>query len=155
MSVTCSSPRAPTTSSGLSRACSRHVARLLPANNAVTRLAARLSDLAGAAVELERPHDPAHGDFATNVALQNAPNHKRAPRQFAAELADRALSLDEIERTDVAGPGFVNLWVTSSWLGDALAEIGPDYGGGTAAEPLKVQVELVSANPAGPLTVGS
>src|SRR5215212_9097995 len=122
MSVTCSSPRAPTTSSGLSRACSRHVARLLPANNAVTRLAARLSDLAGAAVELERPQDPAHGDFATNVALQNAPNHKRAPRQFAAELADRALSLAEIERTDVAGPLTVGSARNGAY-GDSVARL--------------------------------
>src|SRR4029450_12018943 len=46
-------------------------------------------------------------------------------------------------------------WLTSAWLGEALTEIGPDYGGDTAAERQKIQVELVSANPAGPLTVGS
>ncbi|MFL5950241.1 MAG: arginine--tRNA ligase [Gaiellaceae bacterium] len=123
--------------------------------NAVERLAARLSELAGALVELERPQDPSHGDYATNVALQSAARHRQPPREFAAELAERAAALDEIERTDVAGPGFVNLWVTNAWLGEALAEIGPDYGGGTAVERQKIQVELVSANPAGPLTVGS
>jgi arginyl-tRNA synthetase len=127
----------------------------LPASTAVARLAGRLSELADAPVELERPQDPSHGDYATNVALQSAPKHRRSPREFATELAERAVELDEIERAEVAGPGFVNLWVTSAWLGDALAEIGPDYGGGTAAEPQKIQVELVSANPAGPLTVGS
>jgi arginyl-tRNA synthetase len=63
--------------------------------------------------------------------------------------------MDEVERAEVAGPGFVNLWVTTAWLAEALAEVGPDYGGSTAAEPQKIQVELVSANPAGPLTVGS
>jgi len=125
------------------------------ASNAVTRLAARLSELAAAPVALERPQDPSHGDYATNVALQSAPQHKRAPREFAAELAERATTLDEVERAEVAGPGFVNLWVTTAWLAEALAEVGPDYGGGTAAEPQKIQVELVSANPAGPLTVGS
>jgi len=125
------------------------------ASNAVTRLAARLSELAAAPVALERPQDPSHGDYATNVALQSAPQHKRAPRDFAAELAERAATLDEVERAEVAGPGFVNLWVTTAWLAEALAEVGPDYGGGTAAEPQKIQVELVSANPAGPLTVGS
>jgi len=118
-------------------------------------LAARLSELADAPVELERPQDPSHGDYATNVALQSAPQHKRAPREFAAELGERAATLDEIERAEVAGPGFVNLWVTTEWLAEALAEVGPDYGGGTAAEPQRIQVELVSANPAGPLTVGS
>ena len=125
------------------------------ASNAVTRLAARLSELAAAPVALERPQDPSHGDYATNVALQSAPQHKRAPREFAAELAERATTLDEVARAEVAGPGFVNLWVTTAWLAEALAEVGPDYGGGTAAEPQKIQVELVSANPAGPLTVGS
>jgi arginyl-tRNA synthetase len=125
------------------------------ASNAVTRLAARLSELAAAPVELERPQDPSHGDYATNVALQSAPQHKRAPREFAVDLAERAATLDEVERTEVAGPGFVNLWVTTEWLAVALAEVGPDYGGGTAADRQRIQVELVSANPAGPLTVGS
>jgi arginyl-tRNA synthetase len=124
-------------------------------SNAVTRLAARLSELADAPVELERPQDPSHGDYATNVALQSASKHRRPPREFAAELAERAAELEEVERTEVAGPGFVNLWLTTAWLGEALGEIGPDYGGCTAAERQKIQVELVSANPAGPLTVGS
>ncbi len=114
-----------------------------------------MSELAGAPVELERPQDPEHGDYATNAALQSAPRHKRAPREFAVELAERATSLEEVERTDVAGPGFVNLWVTTAWLADALAEIGPDYGSGAADPVQRIQVELVSANPAGPLTVGS
>ena len=123
--------------------------------SAVDRLAARLSELAGAPVELERPNDPAHGDFATNVALQAVSQHRRQPREFAAELASRAAELEEIERAEVAGPGFLNLWVTTAWLADALREIGPDYGAGSASERQKIQVELISANPAGPLTVGS
>jgi arginyl-tRNA synthetase len=126
----------------------------LPAD-AVKRLAAHLSELADAPVELERPQDPAHGDYATNVALQSASKHRRPPREFAAELAERAAELEEVERTEVAGPGFVNLWLTTEWLGEALAEIGPDYGKGEPEQPQKIQVELVSANPAGPLTVGS
>ncbi len=125
------------------------------AGNAVTRLAALLSGLAGGPVELERPSDPAHGDYATNVALQTAPRHKRPPRELAAELAERASELEEIQRAEVAGPGFLNLWVTTEWLSAALAEIGPDYGAGTPEQPQKIQVELISANPAGPLTVGS
>jgi arginyl-tRNA synthetase len=123
--------------------------------SALARLAAQLSELAGAPVELERPQDPSHGDFATNIALQTAPQHERAPRAFAAELAESAAALDEVERAEAAGPGFLNLWVTTAWLGDALAEIGSDYGAARPAQPLKIQVELVSANPAGPLTVGS
>src|SRR5919197_364673 len=123
--------------------------------NAVERLAARLSELAGAPAKLERPQDPAHGDFATNVALQTAPQHRRAPREFAAEVAAQAAGLDEVDRAEVAWPGFVNLWLTAAWFGEALAEIGPDYGSAAPERPQRIQVELVSANPAGPLTVGS
>jgi arginyl-tRNA synthetase len=122
---------------------------------AVDRLAERLTDLAGTTVELERPGDPTHGDYATNVALQAASQHRRPPREFAAELAERAAQLEEVDRAEVAGPGFVNLWLTTGWLAEALAEIGPDYGAGRAEPRRKIQVELVSANPAGPLTVGS
>ena len=123
--------------------------------NAVQRLATRLSELAGAAVAVERPQDSAHGDYATNAALQLAPRHQRPPRDFATELAERAAGLTEVERAEVAGPGFVNLWMSAEWFGDTLREIGPDYGAGGPARPQKIQVELVSANPAGPLTVGS
>jgi arginyl-tRNA synthetase len=123
--------------------------------NAVQRLTARASEIVGTAVELERPNDPAHGDFATNVALRTAPQHKRPPRELAAELAERLAGLDEIDRTEVAGPGFVNLWVTAEWLAKAVTEIGPQYGSGGATDPQRIQVELVSANPVGPLTVGS
>ena len=126
----------------------------MPAD-ALARLEARLSDLAGAPVALERPNDPAHGDYATNVALQTAPQHRRPPRELAAELAERASELEEIERAEVAGPGFVNLWVTTAWLAGALGEIAPDFGAGSPEHPRNVQVELISANPAGPLTVGS
>ncbi len=126
----------------------------MPAS-ALVRLEARLSDLAGAPVALERPSDPAHGDYATNVALQTAPQQRRPPRELAAELAERAGALEEIERAEVAGPGFVNLWVTAAWLAEALAEIGGDYGAGTPERRRRIQVELISANPAGPLTVGS
>jgi arginyl-tRNA synthetase len=130
-------------------------ASLRLSRSAVERLAARVSEIAGTDVELERPNDPTHGDFATNVALRTAPQHKRPPRELAAELAGRMTEIEEVERAEIAGPGFVNLWVTSSWFAAALAEIGPNYGSGSAEQALKIQVELVSANPAGPLTVGS
>jgi len=126
--------------------------------DAVARLAARLSELAGAPVELERPNDPAHGDYATNVAMQLAPVQRRSPRELGEELAAAAAGLDEVERTEVAGPGFVNLWLTPAWFGEALGEIlaaGQAYGGGFAEQPQTIQVEMVSANPTGPITVAS
>jgi len=122
------------------------------------RLEARLSELAGAPVELERPSDPAHGDYATNVALKLAPARRQAPRELAEELAAAAAGLDDVERAEVAGPGFVNLWLAPSWFGEALGEVlaaGAGFGAGRAESRERVQVEMVSANPTGPLTVAS
>jgi arginyl-tRNA synthetase len=127
-------------------------------DSAVQLLAAELSGLAGAEVMLERPTKPEHGDYATNVALQLAPARRRSPRELAEELAVAAASLDVVERAEVAGPGFVNLWLTPAWYGDALGEIlgaGESYGGGFAAPRERIQVEMVSANPTGPITVAS
>jgi arginyl-tRNA synthetase len=125
---------------------------------AVSRLEGRLSELAGAPVELERPNDAAHGDYATNVAMKLAPVQQRSPREVGEELAEAALGLDEVERTEVAGPGFVNLWLAPGWYEQALGEMleaGADYGAGWAESRERVQVEMVSANPTGPITVAS
>ncbi len=123
--------------------------------NALRRLEAALTGLAGAEVKLERPKDPAHGDYATNVALQAARGLGRPPREVAEELVGRAVGLGEIEKAEVAGPGFLNLWVSDAFLGELLAEVGPGFGGGSAESPMRVQVEMVSANPTGPITVAS
>jgi len=124
----------------------------------LAQLEAKLSELAGAPVELERPAKAEHGDYATNVALQTAPVERRPPRELAEELAQRAAGLDEVVLAEVAGPGFVNLWVAPTWFGAALAEIlgaGSDYGGGGASPPQRIQVEMVSANPTGPIVVSA
>src|SRR5688500_5738475 len=126
--------------------------------NAVDRLAQRLGEAIGAAVELERPSDPVHGDYATNAAMRLAPARRQAPREVAAEIAEAAETLPEVERAEVAGPGFVNLWLAPSWFGEALGEIvdaGESYAGGAAHSRERIQVELVSANPTGPVTVAS
>jgi arginyl-tRNA synthetase len=125
----------------------------LPATDAVERLAEELAAVAGADVELERPSDPAHGDYATNVALRTAPVRKRPPRELAEDIASRVQELDEVERAEVAGPGFVNLWVTDAFLAGTVAQIDESFGAGFAARPERVQVEMVSANPTGPITV--
>ncbi len=123
--------------------------------SALAELTAAVSEIAGAPVELERPGEASHGDYATNVALQTAGLHRRPPRERAQEIADAAAALPEVERAEIAGPGFVNLHVTDAFLARAVAEIGEGYGAGFADPPEKVQVELVSANPTGPLTIGS
>jgi arginyl-tRNA synthetase len=123
---------------------------------AVDRLAASVGEAAGAPVVLERPHDPAHGDYATNAALRLAPARRRPPRDVATELAGAAEALPHVERAEVAGPGFVNLWLSPAWYGEALAEIlegGDRYGAGSAVPRERVQVEMVSANPTGPILV--
>jgi arginyl-tRNA synthetase len=125
---------------------------------AIRRLEAELGRLAGAPVELERPSRAEHGDYATNVALQQGPRNGRPPRELAEELASNVAGLADVERAEVAGPGFLNVFLAPSWYSEALAEIlavGESYGAGSAATPERVQVELVSANPTGPLTVGS
>ena len=112
--------------------------------------------VAGADLQLERPKDPAHGDFATNVALRTAKAVGRPPRELAAELAAKLADLPEIAAAEVAGPGFVNLRLADAFFLDALTEVGEGYGGGWAAERAeRVQVELVSANPTGPITVAA
>src|SRR3954453_20011208 len=123
--------------------------------SAVEGLAARVSAAVGTEVELERPTDPTHGDFATNVALRSAKAAGRPPRELAQELADKVVQLDEIDSAEVAGPGFLNLRVADPFFLDALAEIDEGYGGGWAESPERVQVEMVSANPTGPIVVSA
>jgi arginyl-tRNA synthetase len=128
------------------------------AAEAIRRLEDAVGEAAGAAVALERPADASHGDYATNVALRLAGGRKQPPRAIAEELVAKALELPSVERAEVAGPGFVNLWLGPAWYGDALAEVlaaGDRYGAGSATTPEKIQVELVSANPTGPIPVSA
>ena len=125
---------------------------------AIETLEAALGDAAGTAVVLERPSDAAHGDYATNVAMRLAGARRLAPRAIAEELAEHASALPQVERAEIAGPGFVNLWLARDWYGEALGEMlaaGDAYGGGSAAVRQRIQVEMVSANPTGPITVAS
>ena len=120
----------------------------------VSELAGRL----GAGVTLERPSEAEHGDYATSAALRLAGARRQAPRELAAELADAAAALPEVERAEIAGPGFVNLFLSDAWFADALAAIlaaGESFGGEWAQPRQRIQVEMVSANPTGPVTVAS
>jgi len=122
----------------------------------VARLAGALKQIAGAPVELERPGDPEHGDYATNVALRLGPAQGRPPRELAAEIATEAMGRGLVEEAKPAGPGFVNLRLADAWFVDAVREIvaaEEAFGSGSAAAPERIQVEMVSANPTGPLTV--
>ncbi len=127
----------------------------MPSPTAVDRLAARIGGALGTEVELERPKDPSHGDFATNVAMRSAKAVERAPRELAQEFAEQIATLDEVASAEVAGPGFINLRVADAFFLAALAEMGPGYGGGWADPAERVLVEMVSANPTGPIVVSA
>jgi arginyl-tRNA synthetase len=105
-------------------------------------------------VHVERPNDPGHGDFATNVALVNAKVFRRNPREVAGELAE-GFRGDFVEQVDVAGPGFINFRVTDEALwGEIGALLREDEGyGRREPEGTSVLLEYVSANPTGPLHV--
>lgn len=107
---------------------------------------------------LDVPRQPEHGDFSTNAALVLAKRLGRSPRELAASLA-RGLAEEKafVTRVEVAGPGFVNVWLAGERWHDLLREIlraGSAYGQSPAASRERVQVEFVSANPTGPLTLG-
>jgi arginyl-tRNA synthetase len=112
----------------------------------------------GADFIVERPRDSSHGDLATNLALVVARFRRSSPRAVAEELlAVLAPPAGLVARTEVAGPGFINFWLSESHLTDALAAIiaaGPAYGHSDEGRGIKVNVEFVSANPTGPLHVG-
>ncbi len=97
-----------------------------------------------------------HGDFATNVALVLASQAGKNPREVAEAIRVAFPEAPFVERVEVAGPGFLNVFVTDEWLYDALRDVvakGASYGAG-APNGKRVQVEFVSANPTGPLHVG-
>ncbi len=107
--------------------------------------------------EVERPRQKEFGDFATNVALVAGARVGRPPREVAQAILRALPAADFLERAEVAGPGFINLWVTDDWLHEALREAARagDAYGRAAPTGRRVQVEYVSANPTGPLHVGT
>ncbi|UQS23002.1 arginine--tRNA ligase [Amycolatopsis thermalba] len=110
-----------------------------------------------ATVTVERPRNPEHGDYATNLALQVAKKAGLAPRDFAQELADALAATDGIDSAEIAGPGFVNLRLAADAQGEQIRQVltlGDAYGRGTALAGRKINLEFVSANPTGPVHLG-
>jgi len=105
---------------------------------------------------LEEPRQKEHGDFATNIALGLAKRADRSPREVAQVLVDALAPAPFVERVEVAGPGFINIWTTDQWLHEVVRSIVSQGSGYGHADPngSRVQVEFVSANPTGPLHVG-
>jgi arginyl-tRNA synthetase len=108
-------------------------------------------------VELERPRDPANGDWSTNVALRSAKAARTNPRALADEIAAAINGHPDIASVEVAGPGFINLRLSVSALQRIVAEVresGEAWGSVDEGHGRRVQVEFVSANPVGPMHVG-
>ena len=108
-------------------------------------------------VVLEKPKQAEHGDYACSVALQLARSLKRAPREIAARLVAALPPSPYVERAEVAGAGFINLFLKRPFkqqVVNRILEAGTSYGTGARGQRKKVQVEFVSANPTGPLHVG-
>lgn len=114
-------------------------------------------DVAGSGVLLERPKQAQHGDYACSIALQLAKSLKRAPREVASQLVAALPASPCLERAEVAGAGFINLFLKRSYKQETINRVlraGSAYGELTLGQKKRVQVEFVSANPTGPLHVG-
>jgi arginyl-tRNA synthetase len=110
------------------------------------------------AIILEQPKDKAHGDYATNIAMQLARVAKKAPRAIAEDL-QKHFNYENapVEKIEIAGPGFINFFMKNDYLGELVSTIldaGDNFGRTNAGQGEKVQVEFVSANPTGDLHLG-
>ena len=111
----------------------------------------------GVAVEVERPRNPEHGDYASSVALQLAGATKRPPRDIAEAISARVPVAPPIAKVE-AKSGFVNVTLDPAWLArqvDEIVKAGADFGRSQVLAGKRLQVEFVSANPTGPLTVAN
>lgn len=109
------------------------------------------------AVTVERPRNPEHGDYATNIALQVAKKAGTNPRELAQWLADALLENPAIAEADVAGPGFLNLRLATDAQGQLVADIlaaGETFGNSSLLDGQRINLEFVSANPTGPIHLG-
>jgi arginyl-tRNA synthetase len=110
-------------------------------------------------IVLETPREKTHGDYATNIAMLLSRQAKLPPRKIAEAVVERmAQETGLIKKIEIAGPGFINFYLTNNWLYEGLSVIGREedaYGRTDTGGGRKVQVEFVSANPTGPLHMGN
>lgn len=115
------------------------------------------ADIVRPVVDVERTRDAAHGDFATNIALQLAKPARRNPRQLAQAILDALPASELVGKAEIAGPGFINFHLSPEAYSQELSRIfdlGAAYGYGKRGAGESTVVEFVSANPTGPLHVG-
>jgi len=108
-------------------------------------------------IQIDRTRDKSHGDYACNIAMQLARAARKKPRDIAEQLVAHLPANDSIEKVEIAGPGFINFYLSSNTIYSVVAKIveqAERFGHSTVGAGKKVQVEFVSANPTGPLHVG-
>ena len=106
---------------------------------------------------LERPADPANGDWSSTVAMRSAKLAHMAPAKIAAAIVSHLPASDSLNKVEVAGPGFINFYLNAASANDVFRRVreeGADFGRSNLGAGQKVQVEFVSANPVGPLHIG-
>ncbi|MCC6485834.1 MAG: arginine--tRNA ligase [Armatimonadetes bacterium] len=109
-------------------------------------------------ITIEVPRSKEHGDFSCNVAMALAREAGLPPRSIAEHVVKNIAEDGIIERTEIAGAGFINFYLKPGWLHDIVRDIdeqGAEYGRSDAGKDLRVLLEFVSANPNGPITVAS
>lgn len=110
-----------------------------------------------AEVVVERPRNPEHGDYATNVALQVAKKVGMNPRELGQAIADALAEESGVESSEIAGPGFINIRLAADAQGQIIAQVleaGSAFGNVDIYAGRKVNLEFVSANPTGPIHLG-
>ena len=108
-------------------------------------------------IQVERPGNSEHGDFATNLPLRLARATRINPLELAQSLSAHIATGDVIERVEAAPPGFINFYLRESWLQqqvEVVRQAGSEYGNSSFGQGRKIMVEFVSVNPTGPVHVG-
>lgn len=129
--------------------------------NALGRLVAegKIEAVPLPAFNVERPADVSHGDFSCNAAMASAKALKNNPRTIGQMIADAAILDGTVfEKIEVAGPGFLNFFISPVWFNETVGEVissGSDYGKTELGKGKRVLVEFVSANPTGPMHIGN
>lgn len=129
--------------------------------NALGRLVAegKIEAVPLPAFNVERPADVSHGDFSCNAAMASAKALRNNPRAIGQMIADAAvLDGTVFEKIEVAGPGFLNFFISPLWFNETVGEVissGGDYGKTELGKGKRVLVEFVSANPTGPMHIGN
>lgn len=129
--------------------------------NALGRLVAegKIEAVPLPAFNVERPADVSHGDFSCNAAMASAKALRNNPRAIGQMIADAAVLEGTVfEKIEVAGPGFLNFFISPLWFNETVGEVissGGDYGKTELGKGKRVLVEFVSANPTGPMHIGN